>query len=166
MGPAMMTASGGGGAEPDVAGLRRELEAFLTLIGDDRALRWLGPGPSAAPARAKIVVVGEVGTGKSALINALLGRAALLPTAAITAGTATTATYVAVGADTAEGIRAFGDDGQVLTGCDAFQPAGRTVGAVKFTRQGNFRGPLSMYLRAGFEPYRETERNVIVRKKL
>jgi GNAT superfamily N-acetyltransferase len=29
--------------------------------------------------------------------------------------------------------------------------------------QSNYRGPLSMYLRAGFEPYRETERHVIVR---
>jgi GNAT superfamily N-acetyltransferase/uncharacterized protein YndB with AHSA1/START domain len=32
--------------------------------------------------------------------------------------------------------------------------------------QTNYRGPLGMYLRAGFEPYRETERNVIVRKTL
>jgi hypothetical protein len=32
--------------------------------------------------------------------------------------------------------------------------------------QANFRGPLSMYLRAGFEPHRETKRNIIVRKAL
>jgi ribosomal protein S18 acetylase RimI-like enzyme len=32
--------------------------------------------------------------------------------------------------------------------------------------QANYRGPLSMFLRAGFEPYRETERSVIVRKTL
>jgi hypothetical protein len=32
--------------------------------------------------------------------------------------------------------------------------------------QTNYRGPLSMYLRAGFEPYRETERNIVVRKSL
>jgi len=32
--------------------------------------------------------------------------------------------------------------------------------------QANYRGPLSMFLRAGFEPYRETERNLIVRKTL
>jgi ribosomal protein S18 acetylase RimI-like enzyme len=32
--------------------------------------------------------------------------------------------------------------------------------------QTNYRGPLSMYLRAGFEPYRETERNIVVRMKL
>ena len=32
--------------------------------------------------------------------------------------------------------------------------------------QSNFRGPLSMYLKAGFQPYRETERYVIVRKAL
>lgn len=30
----------------------------------------------------------------------------------------------------------------------------------------NYRGPLSMFLRAGFEPYREIERHVIVRKNL
>ena len=33
------------------------------------------------------------------------------------------------------------------------------------SQQSNFRGPLSMYQRAGFEPYRETERYLIVRKK-
>ena len=32
--------------------------------------------------------------------------------------------------------------------------------------QANYRGPLSMYLRAGFELYRETDRNLIVRKTL
>ncbi len=32
--------------------------------------------------------------------------------------------------------------------------------------QSNFRGPLSMYTAAGFEPYRETERHLIVRKAL
>ena len=32
--------------------------------------------------------------------------------------------------------------------------------------QANYRGPLQMFLRAGFEPYRETERHIIVRKNL
>jgi len=32
--------------------------------------------------------------------------------------------------------------------------------------QSNYRGPLQMFLRAGFEPYRETERHIIVRKTL
>lgn len=32
--------------------------------------------------------------------------------------------------------------------------------------QSNYRGPLSMYLAAGFEPYRETERHLILRKNL
>lgn len=32
--------------------------------------------------------------------------------------------------------------------------------------QGNYRGPLEMYVRAGFEPYRELERNVVLRKPL
>jgi hypothetical protein len=34
------------------------------------------------------------------------------------------------------------------------------------TAQGSFRGPLEMYLRAGFEPYREAGRTLIVRKVL
>lgn len=32
--------------------------------------------------------------------------------------------------------------------------------------QGNYRGPLEMYLRAGFQPYRELGRHVVMRKKL
>ena len=32
--------------------------------------------------------------------------------------------------------------------------------------QSNYRGPLTMFLQAGFEPYRETERHLIVRKSL
>ena len=34
------------------------------------------------------------------------------------------------------------------------------------TPQGNYRGPLSMYLAAGFKPYRELDRHVVVRKTL
>jgi GNAT superfamily N-acetyltransferase len=34
------------------------------------------------------------------------------------------------------------------------------------TPQGNYRGPMEMYVRAGFEPYRELERNVVMRKKI
>jgi hypothetical protein len=30
----------------------------------------------------------------------------------------------------------------------------------------NYRGPLSMFMRAGFEPYGEVERHLIVRKNL
>jgi hypothetical protein len=32
--------------------------------------------------------------------------------------------------------------------------------------QTNYRGPLSMFLRAGFEPHREMEHHTIVRKTL
>lgn len=32
--------------------------------------------------------------------------------------------------------------------------------------QGNYRGPLQMYLDAGFEPWRESERYTTVRKRL
>ena len=34
------------------------------------------------------------------------------------------------------------------------------------TAQGNYRGPLEMYRRAGFEPYREAGKTLIVRKAL
>ncbi len=34
------------------------------------------------------------------------------------------------------------------------------------TAQGNYRGPMEMYVRAGFEPHREIEHNVVMRKKL
>jgi GNAT superfamily N-acetyltransferase/uncharacterized protein YndB with AHSA1/START domain len=34
------------------------------------------------------------------------------------------------------------------------------------TPQGNYRGPMEMYERAGFEPYRELDRNVVMRKQL
>jgi len=34
------------------------------------------------------------------------------------------------------------------------------------TAQGSYRGPLEMYLRAGFEPYREAGRTLVVRKAL
>jgi GNAT superfamily N-acetyltransferase len=34
------------------------------------------------------------------------------------------------------------------------------------TPQGNYRGPLSLYLQAGFEPYRELDRYTVVRKTL
>jgi hypothetical protein len=32
--------------------------------------------------------------------------------------------------------------------------------------QGNYRGPLSLFLRAGFEPHRELDRHLVVRKTL
>ena len=34
------------------------------------------------------------------------------------------------------------------------------------TAQANYRGPLEMYVRAGFEPYKELERNIVMRKSL
>jgi GNAT superfamily N-acetyltransferase len=34
------------------------------------------------------------------------------------------------------------------------------------TAQGNYRGPLDMYLRAGFKPHRELDRHIVVRKRL
>ena len=32
--------------------------------------------------------------------------------------------------------------------------------------QSNYRGPLSMYVQAGFEPYRELDNHVVMRKRL
>ena len=45
---------------------------------------------------------------------------------------------------------------------------GRPVDRGADSAQTDYRGPLSMYLRAGFEPYRETKRNIVaaVRRQL
>ena len=50
-----------------------------------------------------------------------------------------------------------------MRGVRAVEAYPRKVGD---TAQANYRGPLSMFLRAGFEPYRETERSLIVRKTI
>ncbi|MGW5153547.1 dynamin family protein [Rhodococcus koreensis] len=110
-----MTATGGGAQSPDIDGLRRQLEQILTGIGEEPAAQWLGPAFSADGNRAKIVIVGEVGTGKSSVINALLGRRDLLPVGAVAP---TTATYVAVCAGTPETITVHLDNGRTLSDGD------------------------------------------------
>lgn len=93
----------------DVAGLRRDVHNALAAVGAEMALRWLPPEHHLPADRAKVVVVGEVGTGKTALINALLGRPDLLPTT-------TTRTYVGVGAGDHDELRVHLRGGEVITG--------------------------------------------------
>lgn len=55
--------------------------------------------------------------------------------------------------------------------CDSFSKQGLTTAEAYPIRNSNsaadnFPGPLSMYLKAGFAPYRETDWNIIVRKQL
>ncbi|MGW5153339.1 dynamin family protein [Rhodococcus koreensis] len=93
----------------DVVGLRSALEAILRDIGADSVQHRLGPRPAGGGDSAKVVVVGEVQTGKSSLINALLGRPDLLP---VDVGASA---LVAVGSGAPERIRAHLGDGHVVT---------------------------------------------------
>lgn len=90
-------------AQPDdfasrIAGIGDELAAMFVAHNLGAALAQLPPALSAPSDRAKIVVVGEVGSGKTELINALLDRPGLLPTGP-------TKTYYAVGAGQPEAVR-------------------------------------------------------------
>jgi GTPase SAR1 family protein len=91
-----------------VADLRRDLAAIFVDHGVDPALDQLPPAAAAPSDRAKIVVVGEVGAGKTSLINALLDRPDLLPVRPTTS-------YAAVGAGHPEAVRIFLADGTVIT---------------------------------------------------
>jgi signal recognition particle receptor subunit beta len=91
-----------------VADLRRDLEATFVDHGVDAALGQLPPAAPAPSDRAKIVVVGEVGAGKTSLINTLLERPDLLPIRPTTS-------YVAVGAGHPEAVRIRLTDGTVVT---------------------------------------------------
>ena len=81
-----------------VAGLRRDVETAVREVGAEAALRHLPTDAVASLGRAKIVVVGEINSGKTSLINSLLGRPGLLPTTP-------TNTYVAVGSGMREELR-------------------------------------------------------------
>lgn len=91
-----------------VAGLRDDVERALREVGAESALRYL-PTEAAAPAeRAKVVVIGEIGSGKTSLINSLVRRPGMLPTTS-------TNTYAAVGLGTAEGLRVHLRGGTVVS---------------------------------------------------
>lgn len=97
-------------APPDLAGLRESLQSLLPDVGAGAALQRLTAGAGAsAGSRANIVVVGEPSTGKTSMINALLGRTDLLPLQP-------TASYIAIGGDKIPSVRAHYADGRMTNG--------------------------------------------------
>ena len=96
-------------AEHDVSALCGEVETVLTSLGAETALNWLSPQRSSSADRAKVVVLGEVGTGKTSLINAVVGRPGLLPQTP-------TSTYVGVGAGSSDLLRVHLRDGNIIDG--------------------------------------------------
>lgn len=97
-------------ADLDLAALRESLRSLLPDVGAGAALQRLTIGAGAsAGSRANIVVVGEPSTGKTSMINALLGRADLLPVRP-------TASYVAIGGDQIPSVRAHYADGRMTSG--------------------------------------------------
>ncbi|MGK8558148.1 dynamin family protein [Nocardia gipuzkoensis] len=93
----------------DATRLRHTLEQLLPTIGADAALTNLRSTPTPTSDRANVVVVGELSTGKTSLINALLNRPTLLPVTPTTA-------YVALGGDSREKVHAHYDDGRTSIG--------------------------------------------------
>lgn len=97
-------------ADLDLAALRQSLQSLLPDVGAGAALQRLTTGAgAAAESRANIVVVGEPSTGKTSMINALLGRSDLLPVRP-------TASYIAVGGDRTSSVRAHYSDGRTTSG--------------------------------------------------
>jgi hypothetical protein len=93
----------------DLAALRESLQSLLPDVGAGAALQRLTTGAGAsASSRANIVVVGEPSTGKTSMINALLGRADLLPVQP-------TASYVAIGGDRIPSVRVHYADGRMTS---------------------------------------------------
>ncbi|MBB5166982.1 dynamin family protein [Mycobacterium sp. AZCC_0083] len=94
----------------DLAALRESLQSLLPEVGAGAALQRMTTGAGASSgSRANIVVVGEPSTGKTSMINALLGRADLLPVRP-------TASYVAIGGDQIPSVRAHYADGRMTSG--------------------------------------------------
>lgn len=92
-----------------LAELRRDTENLIRSMGAVRALQWLAPPESFSGDRARVVVVGEVGSGKTSLINAVLHRADLLPTTPTT-------TYVGIGRGDRPEFRVHLHNHDVVTG--------------------------------------------------
>ncbi len=93
----------------DLHSLRQQLEELLPTVGAEAALRRLGPAPAAATDRANIVIVGESDTGKTSLVNALLGRPGLMPVVPSSA-------YVAIGGTATAEAHAYYADGHASEG--------------------------------------------------
>jgi GTP-binding protein EngB required for normal cell division len=106
-----MTTSDPAGRLSEVADLRRALETVFRDHNVAGAQRLLPPAEPSAADRAKIVVVGRMGTGKTSLINAVLRRPGFLfPKATLTAVTV-------AAADTAQ-VRVHCFDGSIVTDDD------------------------------------------------
>lgn len=97
-------------APADLAALRESLQSLLPEVGAGAALQRLTTGAGAvAGSRANLVVVGEPSTGKTSMINALIGRPDLLPVRP-------TVSYVAIGGDRIPSVRAHYADGRTTNG--------------------------------------------------
>jgi hypothetical protein len=94
--------------DDQIARLADDLEAVYEDFAIPAATRQLPPPDPETPQRAKIVVVGEVRAGKTALINAILGRGELLPMTP-------TRQFVMVGAGEHDHVRVQLADGQTDT---------------------------------------------------
>lgn len=103
-----MTATDEPLTDDTIAALRAEAQQALHSAGAETALRLLEASKPTPADRAKVVVIGEVGSGKTSLINAVLDRPSLLPDQP-------TSTYVGIGSSAEEGIRIYLTDGQVQT---------------------------------------------------
>lgn len=104
----------------DVDGVRAKLKAVLEDVDDGPHLTLLESAGALGDDRAKVVFAGEIHTGKSSLINALLGREQLLP---VGTGGPTSTTYVAVTGGAAEGLHVEMRNGH--TAADELTAAGR-----------------------------------------
>lgn len=93
----------------DVAQLRAQLEELLPTVGAATALRRLGPAPTDTGGRANIVILGEPSTGKTSLVNAIVGDPGLLPVVPSTS-------YIAVGGLPDVTVRAYYPDGRSVSG--------------------------------------------------
>lgn len=96
----------------DVDGVRAKLADVLTAIDDGARLDLLASAATRTGDLATVVFAGEIHTGKSSLINALLDRSDLLP---VGTGQATTTTYVAVTHGAPERLQAELRDGHIVS---------------------------------------------------
>lgn len=95
--------------ERDIASLRVELDTVYRNHDIPSAQRQLPTPTTRAQDRARVVVIGEVGAGKTSLINAVLGRPGLL-------AVESTRQFLAVGGGSPEQARIHLADGRTDTG--------------------------------------------------
>ncbi|WP_197515212.1 GTPase [Mycobacterium sp. 1245805.9] len=108
-----MTSAEQGDIASEIAQMREQLARLFAAHGADAALQQLPPARAVVDDGAKIVVVGEVGAGKTAFVNAILDRPDPLPTEP----TKTTVAVDAGGPDELAGMTLFDTPG--VGGLDA-----------------------------------------------